>query len=77
MHQFCISVVTIFKGAGLMSAMFCAAILLHRKRAQTKLRAKLRRHLGEHARCRFAPPDPRDVEHARALVRLPSSLPSL
>ena len=33
MHQFCIAVVTVFKSAGIMPAIFCAVIIVPRRRA--------------------------------------------
>ena len=48
MHQASLAMVAGLSMGGLLSSLFCAALLLRRKRVQTLLRSALRRHLQAH-----------------------------
>lgn len=62
LHQLCICLVFVLRAAGLPSAVFCASILLHRRRVQARLRKALRKHIHDHLDLRFRPPDPIHIE---------------
>ena len=70
MHQLCISIVAIIKMAGLKSAVFCAALLLRRKRVQARVRRLLRRHVSEKLQIDHDPPDEQQLQQVRSIFDL-------
>jgi hypothetical protein len=50
-----------------MSAIFCAALLLRRRRVQNVLRSALKRYAGAHLKVTYEPPSKEDREHASAV----------
>ena len=63
MHQLCICLVAVLRLSGVMSAMFCATLTLHRKRVQTLLRRELAHQLQD-MECTFASPaDDAELQH--------------
>ena len=67
MHLGCLAMTAIFALAGFMSAIFCAALLLRRRRVQSVLRSALKRYVGAHLKVTYEPPSKEDREHASAV----------
>lgn len=68
MHQFCLVLVGGMVLAGVIGAIFCGALLLHRKRIQTLMRKRLRGFLEAHVRMQYDPPSPEDKAHKDAVL---------
>ena len=63
MHQGCLAILAIFLRAGVLSALFCATLLLRRRRVQRMVRTKLQRHLAQNLVITYDPDDaPSDAD---------------
>ena len=68
LHQLCIAMVSVLRDAGLTSVMYSTALLLHRRRVQTRLRKALRQHISENLELCFTPPAPCHIEQTHAIL---------
>ena len=73
MHQFCIALCAPANMMALKSAIFCATLLLKRKRVQTRVRAQLRKHIDDNLCCTFVPPEAGAGRGVRAIMGLMKS----
>ena len=70
MHQVCLAMISIFSIAGTMSALFCATLLLRRRRVQSMMRTALRRHINENFKISYEAPSAADRNHIDAVLGL-------
>ena len=70
MHQGCLAMSSIFVLGGIMSAMFCAALLLRRRRVQALLRATVKAYISKHLVITHAEPSLEDQAHSRAVFAM-------
>lgn len=67
MHQGCLAMTSIFGLSGFMSAIFCGALLLRRRRVQELLRSALKNFVSKHLVITYSAPSPADQAHSRAV----------
>lgn len=70
MHQGCLSMVAVLTLGGMLSALFCAALLMRCRRIQTLLRSALRRHLDEVFELTYTEPPANERRQAASLLAL-------
>ena len=70
MHQGCLAMSGLLTSSGLLSALFCASLLLRRRRVQNILRSKLRKYMDEHLRISFEAPSPEHRQRVHSICNL-------
>ena len=70
LHQHCLTMLANMKLSGVVSALFCLALLFRRKRVQTMIRNKLMDHLRQCVRISFVPPSEEQCKHVQAVLDL-------
>ncbi len=71
MHQHCLAMTDTMKLGGVLSALFCFAILLRRRRVQTLLRRQLLLYLhNNHVHVEFDPPSAEQTKVVRTMLKL-------